>query len=464
MRLESANGWGGHTEFQQAELLGPLLDRLPGRVALIARSNPLLRADSVQAIARGIDLLREAVQKYPDDADAWYYLGEAYTHNRPHVSGIGETDAVEAFSRAIALDESYTPAYFHLLHQAFADVDSAHAGRLLHAYRRFAPEERSFELPFALAFGPGARDVRIRTAILDTASTEDLFEAQFSLANPRFQAAARQLLQVLRERQPGPATQARLVRQDVIYGRIEEALAMLDDPHVTAEMRHSNLYILYAWELPIPVDRLDREMVLGATDTLLTWDRFPGVAHAFHAGAYAAERGRWNDHATAISRLGEYERRLLASDDQRDRFRALHTRQLAQALEGLGLWRQGRREDALRKFEAGRWLANDGHGARYASDLTISFWLGILLLEMGRPADAVPVFRDWFSFSRGFAPAAGPQPLASFYLGKAYAAMNEHEKARDAYEFFAESWREADPELQPMVQEARQASLRLQRE
>jgi hypothetical protein len=64
----------------------------------------------------------------------------------------------------------------------------------------------------------------------------------------------------------------------------------------------------------------------------------------------------------------------------------------------------------------------------------------------------------------GFAPASEPWPLASFYLGKAYEAMNEHEKAREAYTFFAESWREADPELQPMVEEAIHASLRLQRE
>lgn len=55
-------------------------------------------------------------------------------------------------------------------------------------------------------------------------------------------------------------------------------------------------------------------------------------------------------------------------------------------------------------------------------------------------------------------------PLVSFYLGKVYEAMNEHEKAREAYALFAASWREADPELQSMVQEARQAAMRLERE
>jgi hypothetical protein len=39
--------------------------------------------------------------------------------------------------------------------------------------------------------------------------------------------------------------------------------------------------------------------------------------------------------------------------------------------------------------------------------------------------------------------------------------MGEKEKARDAYLYFVESWANADPELQPMVEEAKQAIVRL---
>ena len=48
-----------------------------------------------------------------------------------------------------------------------------------------------------------------------------------------------------------------------------------------------------------------------------------------------------------------------------------------------------------------------------------------------------------------------------FELGKAYEAMEEREKARDAYETFVIAFEDAEPEVQPMVEEARQALLRM---
>ena len=48
-------------------------------------------------------------------------------------------------------------------------------------------------------------------------------------------------------------------------------------------------------------------------------------------------------------------------------------------------------------------------------------------------------------------------------LGGVYEALEEYDKAREAYEYFVEYWNEADAELQYMVEEARQAIIRLQR-
>ena len=53
-------------------------------------------------------------------------------------------------------------------------------------------------------------------------------------------------------------------------------------------------------------------------------------------------------------------------------------------------------------------------------------------------------------------------PLVHRELGGVYEALEEYDKAREAYEYFVEYWNEADPELQPMVEEARQAITRLQ--
>ncbi|MEJ2326932.1 MAG: tetratricopeptide repeat protein [Chromatiaceae bacterium] len=45
--------------------------------------------------------------------------------------------------------------------------------------------------------------------------------------------------------------------------------------------------------------------------------------------------------------------------------------------------------------------------------------------------------------------------LAYYHLGRVYEELGETEKARQAYEDFAIAFAEADPELQPLVEEAR---------
>jgi hypothetical protein len=54
------------------------------------------------------------------------------------------------------------------------------------------------------------------------------------------------------------------------------------------------------------------------------------------------------------------------------------------------------------------------------------------------------------------------EPLAQNQLGKVYEALGESGKARESYEYFVEYWQDADPELQPIVEEARRALARLE--
>ena len=48
-------------------------------------------------------------------------------------------------------------------------------------------------------------------------------------------------------------------------------------------------------------------------------------------------------------------------------------------------------------------------------------------------------------------------------LAELYEARGEREKARSHYARFIELWKDADPELQPLVREARERLVRLQR-
>jgi hypothetical protein len=70
--------------------------------------------------------------------------------------------------------------------------------------------------------------------------------------------------------------------------------------------------------------------------------------------------------------------------------------------------------------------------------------------ELGRFDEAERAFRSVWN-----------EPLAHLYLGRIYERTDRPAEALEAYEFFATAWRHADPELQPLIDEARQAITRL---
>jgi tetratricopeptide (TPR) repeat protein len=112
--------------------------------------------------------------------------------------------------------------------------------------------------------------------------------------------------------------------------------------------------------------------------------------------------------------------------------------------EAQGLWRQGRKVEALRAFEnvltgqAGGWWALSS--------------LAQLTLELGRLEQAERAYRALWSW--GGAPAR-------FHLARVLERTGRSEEAREAYEEFVYAWRNADPELAKWVSEARQAITRL---
>lgn len=84
------------------------------------------------------------------------------------------------------------------------------------------------------------------------------------------------------------------------------------------------------------------------------------------------------------------------------------------------------------------------------TNVIVRWWLGELLLDVGRPRDAERYFRS-----------IAADPFAALRLGKVYEGLGEYEEARASYEYALLSWQDADPELQPRIQEARQALARL---
>ena len=78
-----------------------------------------LHADSGWGVRlrRVFTTLEQATARYPDDAEAWFALGEASNHIGPYAGRAYERQ-LEAFDRVIALDSAFAPAYIHPIEQS----------------------------------------------------------------------------------------------------------------------------------------------------------------------------------------------------------------------------------------------------------------------------------------------------------------------------------------------------------
>src|SRR5262249_54569088 len=74
-----------------------------------------------------IAALRVATGQYPNDPEAWYWLGDMRYHNDNTLS---EREALGLFDRSIQADSDFAPAYIHAIELAYrhgADVGRRYA-------------------------------------------------------------------------------------------------------------------------------------------------------------------------------------------------------------------------------------------------------------------------------------------------------------------------------------------------
>jgi TolB-like protein len=426
-------------------------DRLPEREALLLRAAVAYHTPT-QAVT-AIELLRGATRKYPDDADAWFLLGETSFHaGEQALVTQGESD--HALRKAVELDPGFALSYVHLVNNAFIyQPDSARAAYLIDAYYRLAPNkmyDHENQIAFGLVFGDSAHR-RKAIAALDTLPTGRLaWLADGYLDHPRFWAEREAVL----ERHPRPAAPPgrlmtfSLFDTSLSQGKLRAALAHLEDPLMWAGLREAGYYRVHSAGLPVSGEVLDRALARLPPDDLPA--DISSLLIAFYAGAYAADQRRWGDHAAAAARLRGYADRLLAEGDS---LSSRFTRGAILALEGYGHWRRGEAHRALPILVDGQRQAIwSGSVSREALNDTIRWWLGELLLEMGRPQDAALYFESFWNDS-----------LAADQLARIYERMGDQPKAREAYALVAFAWKDADPELQPRVRAARAAVQRLTR-
>jgi class 3 adenylate cyclase/tetratricopeptide (TPR) repeat protein len=414
-------------------------DRLPEREA------DLLRADLALTLGTldGIEPLERAVRRYPDDAEAWYALGETYWHLGDQAL-IPLEKAEEAFARAVQLDPRFFPAYIHRVDYALLMADSARAKALLDSVARFVPARGGEPMGqgrviYNLAFGDAETRERM-WPIVERFSGNAIAIALQDFRHPRFRETEERLYEIALRANPGnPAARYNLALNRFHRGRIAEALATLDEPGSPPAVASALLYRARRQGIPVPQERIER---VAAMDVPADLDPVPHAVLLFFAGAHAADRGREADRSAARGGLRDLAARLRIDGDTTN---ARFADGAGRALDGLLAWQRGDRVQAERFLEEARVEAT-GHGPKWAVSDMIRWWLGELIVEQGRPHDAERYFTS-LSFD----------PMAHRRLGDLHLEMGEPNKARESYEKFLIAWRDADPEVQHLVARTRQA-------
>jgi serine/threonine-protein kinase len=453
MRLSMARAWapGGGPLFEEAadreaaDRAARYADRLPERDALLVRG--------WLGSPGGLEPLREATRKYPDDAVAWYMLGESAFHQGGSLLLDPEEDT-RAFETAIALDSTFAPVYLHVIGNALrTEPDSARVAELVNRYEQLAPRTPTaleFRIAEAIAFGDEATQAST-IAALDTVSAEvsPAFIAHANLSHPHFLDEGTEVLRASRNRPSQYEARAgarSLVLNLISRGQLSAALEASEHSLVGEDRRSGLLYLAHAAGYPLPIERLGQVLESAPGDDA-------GVRERFSCGAWALERSRPEVFRESLTALRSVAERSLAEGD------SVAARQAEGAAEGLGgflAWREGRAPEASELLDSAR-LKTAGGFTPSSVNRVVRWWEAKRALEAGQLERAA---RFFLSLSHGEAFAS--DPLATLELGRVQEKLGRYDKARENYELLVLAWQDADPELQPMVEEARQAIIRLQ--
>jgi tetratricopeptide (TPR) repeat protein len=441
-RLSQAHGWWlliGELPEDYTARAARLAGRLPEREALLVRAEVAFQRGRLD----GLPLAETLVRRHPDDIEAWFLLGEIAFHQGDQA--LVDLERRQAFARVVELDLTFTPAYIHLVNLAFLAADSAGVATWLETSSRHARDSalyHAMRIGFDLAFGTSRAALAAEQALGQMEPHDLFFLGQDNLTHPRFLSQQAKVF-AAGHRDPAKWNMLKdLIRNAIARGKLHEALAWVKDPATAPEQPEYALYTLYQSHAPLPVEVLDFELSPNLEGR--------SEAEVFFVGGYAADRGRWADHALPVTRLREAGRAMLARGDSSD---ALSAEGAALALEGYGRVEQSAVDEGLRLLQAGQRQAT-GYGQWESVNAIIRLWLGKILAR-DRPREAVPYLSSlWY-----------PRQItvSNFHLGKAYEELGRPGAAHAAYEFFTLAWRDADPELQPMVREARNALRRLER-
>ncbi len=448
-RMGVALGWqrSGTDELAQAKhLRAAALNR-----GLGPRDSLLIVADSLSAalLAEAEDTLwyqharrlfatvEAATRRYPDDPDAWYALGEARFHFGYAPSfGTGLRSALEAFDRAIALDSAYVPAYVHPIDIALTLDGPAAATRYITPYLALDPTDVN------------AGGIQALEALLDsTSGDESRMRMMVDTLPPE---VIRHLILGGLERWPDAGERAvRLYfAADERFG---DSLGLPDilPAHLLAYRGHlREAFTRYGAEAPVVVlwGGLLGVLPADTVDTIFRQYRREHNAAEQYAAAWWAARRDTTELRYQLRGIDS-----LAANSPTAYLRPIY-RYGADAARGYLSLARGDTVRALARFEA-------------VPD-SLCPWCTVVPLTRAQLVATAGKEREAHALLKRelFAPFEVTNVLWALERGRVSERLGDRATAADAYRFVADVWRNADPELRPMVKEAQAGLRRIGRE
>jgi DNA-binding SARP family transcriptional activator len=418
---------------------------------------------------------RTILARYPDDVDAWFQLGEIQFHHGP-LLGRALDESEDAWRKVL----SYEPRnLFALTHLARIAAVAGRSSALDSLLAPFGPEElhkdrRLEELVVLRAVARG--DTAAARALAQDVRRGESFSvwrvAVFLTAFSPDPAIMRAVIEELTEDYPSSTLRADLrwfaSVLDLAGGRVDaagdaRAQAVEAERAVPAERRRWGFDAVTEWfaaTLPLPY----------ADSTLMRVRRRAASFHPPSAGPRAAfenELGlgtpiqleplrqytlgvlslRLGDTAAAAA-AGAKLQRLAASKEAN----AL-VRDLDRGLRAGLAWQKGRPEEALRLLEAleSRDTQGDIAATPFVTRANERFLRAEVLASLGRDAEAL----RWFaSLGIGSVTEIPLRALSDLRQAEIHERLGNRSESVRHYTRFVELWREADPELRPLVDAA----------
>ena len=454
-RLAIAQYWTGTgNPLEHLRRAVRLADRLHDREATLARGWLALQEGRVE---EGLDVLRAVTNRHPEFGEGWLRLGDGLLHNGGRLL-VPMSEFRTAMRQAMEKNPLAAEPYWHLLEDAFFREDSAEARRLVEAYQGVDPHSPAcigYVTAYELAWGNETAHASA-VARLPTLSAEIRGPLNCALSvldraptlRPALELVADEMESSSRPEADRRQARDNRVRLATRAGTIREARDVLRLFYGEGEpaRRHAAFHMLLLDVFAYPDSSAAEEAVKILADD-------PSPAERFWLGASALANGRADDVADAVAGL-----RTTATSLEGEA--VVQADELARALGLLRRFDAGDPVDPRQFFDLQLHLSGPNSGT--PGSRSIPFVRELLrlrtaevLLERGQAAEALRYVESlpMDSYATN-APAILLEGMAREHLADTLAAQ-------EAYTRFLRWYADADPELEPMRQQAREGLRRL---